>query len=190
MQHALKEWAVAVNSLAQGEMIIVLRKGGIREKGDSFKFPHRQVWLYPTYEHQRPDLLKAEYADSVTSVEPGWHPETVSIRAWADITHVFQIFDAETVEALRPLHIWTEKFVSERLKWKPQSPLYLLLLRVFRLSTPQTISYHSNYGGCRSWIKLNEPITISEFDPVLSETDYEKKVRAVHQIVEAIGERV
>ncbi|HHP7244919.1 MAG TPA: DUF1802 family protein [Elainellaceae cyanobacterium] len=185
MQHALKEWAVAVDALIRGEMIVVLRKGGIREEGGSFKVPYRQVWLYPTYEHQRPDLLKAGYADSVTAVEPGWHPETVSIQAWADITHVIQIFDAETVEALLPMHIWTEKFASERLKWKPQSPLYLLLLRVYRLSMPQTISYHANYGGCRSWITLNEPITISEFDPVLSDGDYECKVRAIHQIVEA-----
>ncbi|MGJ3246642.1 MAG: DUF1802 family protein [Elainellaceae cyanobacterium] len=190
MQHALKEWAVAVDALIRGEMIVVLRKGGIREEGGSFKVPHRQVWLYPTYEHQRPDLLKAGYADSVTPVEPGWHPETVSIQAWADITHVVQIFNAETVEALLPMHIWTEEFVWERLKWKPKSPLYLLLLRVYRLSMPQTISYHSSYGGCRSWITLNEPITVSEFDPVLSDADYEDKVRAIHQITEAIGERV
>jgi hypothetical protein len=82
---ALKEWAVAVDALAAGQTILLLRKGGIREQGGTFAVPHRQVWLYPTYEHQKPHLLRSDYAAQVTEVPSGWHPEQVKIQAWAQI---------------------------------------------------------------------------------------------------------
>ena len=51
--HALKEWAVAVNALESGKTIMLLRKGGIHERGGRFQVAHEQVLLYPTYEHQQ-----------------------------------------------------------------------------------------------------------------------------------------
>ena len=59
-QVALKEWAVTVDALAQGTQILLLRKGGIHEEGKDFRVIHPEFLLYPTYEHQREDLLKAE----------------------------------------------------------------------------------------------------------------------------------
>lgn len=88
LSHALKEWSVAVEALEAGKTIMLLRKGGIREESTNFEVPYRQVWLYPTYEHQKPDLLKSEYASQVTPVESGWHPDTVRIGSCAEITGV------------------------------------------------------------------------------------------------------
>jgi hypothetical protein len=59
LQHALKEWAVAVSALERGETALVVRKGGIREK--AFAVPQTRFLLLPGYEHQRPELLKPEY---------------------------------------------------------------------------------------------------------------------------------
>jgi hypothetical protein len=66
--HALKEWAVATRALEQGNTVLLLRKGGIHERGGVFTVAQSQVLLYPTYEHQKPHLLKAEYADQVEPV--------------------------------------------------------------------------------------------------------------------------
>ena len=44
-QIALKEWAVTVESLAQGQQILLLRKGGIHEEGKDFKV----MDLFPSY---------------------------------------------------------------------------------------------------------------------------------------------
>lgn len=44
--HALKEWAVAVDVLEQGKMIMLLRKGGIKEEGNCFQVVDDQVLLY------------------------------------------------------------------------------------------------------------------------------------------------
>ena len=58
-KNALKEWAVAIRAIDRGQQIVLLRKGGIREK--EFKVEHENLFLYPTYEHQEEDLLKPEY---------------------------------------------------------------------------------------------------------------------------------
>lgn len=172
LNEALKEWQVAVTALAQGETILLLRKGGIREERGRFTVPHRQVLLYPTYEHQKPSLLKPAYAEQVEPVAPGWHPETVPIRAWADITQVLTISSEAALAGLLPFHIWNATFAAERFQWKPNQPLSLLLLRVFRLPQVRPIPYQTEYGGCRSWLTLQESVAISDSTPVLSDAAY------------------
>ncbi len=170
--HALKEWAVAINALERGKTIMLLRKGGIRETRGRFQVAHEQIVLYPTYEHQQAFLLKSEYANLVSPVTPGWHPEMVSISSWAQITNILPISDESTVNALFPFHIWNEHFISDRLKWKPHQPLYILLLRTYKLPQEQEISYSHEYGGCKSWIDLAQPIELQGAKPVLSDFHY------------------
>nr|MBA3388492.1 DUF1802 family protein [Rubrobacter sp.] len=55
LQHALKEWAVAVRALERGDTALVVRKGGIREK--AFAVPETRFLLLPGYEHQRTSLV-------------------------------------------------------------------------------------------------------------------------------------
>ncbi len=182
--HAFKEWAVAVNALEQGKTIILLRKGGISEENNRFKVAYDQVLLYPTYEHQQPHLLKPEYANQVSPVASGWHPETIRIGSWAEITDIFQVSEEETVSALLPYHIWNEQFVSDRLKWKPRQPLYILLLRAYQLAQPQVISYDQQYGGCKSWIDLLELISIQDKNPILTKEEYMQQVAEIRRIIE------
>ena len=177
--HALKEWAVAVDALEQGKTIMLLRKGGIKEEGNRFKVDRDEILLYPTYEHQQPNLLKAEYASQVKPVTSGWHPETVRIGSWAKITNILPASEESAVAALLPYHIWNEQFVSDRLRWKPRQPIFVLLLRVYQLPQPQIIPYRQEYGGCRSWIDLIEPISIEGAVPVLDDSEYNKQVTAI-----------
>jgi hypothetical protein len=182
--HALKEWAVATDALERGETIVLLRKGGIREEGKHFRVAHDEVLLYPTYEHQQPHLLKPRYADLVQPVPSGWHPETVRIGAWARITDIFQISEAETVAALLPQHIWNEQFAAERFGWKPRFPLYVLLLRAYKLPQERIIPYRAEYGGCKSWIDLAEPITLDGMTAALGDDEYERRVAEIREIVQ------
>ncbi|MBZ8181029.1 DUF1802 family protein [Oscillatoria salina] len=180
--HALKEWASAVNALEQGKTIMLLRKGGIREVGNRFEVKNRQVLLYPTYEHQKPHLLKPDYAVEVTPVASGWHPEKVRIGSWAEITDILPISDAVTVEALLAYHIWKEEFVLSRYNWKPRQPLYILLLRTYKLPQSVTIDYRPEYGGCKSWIDLVEPISLANLVPVIDENSYKQQVSEIREI--------
>jgi hypothetical protein len=185
--HALKEWAVAVDALERGKTIMLLRKGGIKEEGKRFTVAHNQILLYPTYEHQQPNLLKEEYASRVTPVTSGWHPETVRIGSWAEITDILLVSEESAVESLLPYHIWNEQFVSDRLKWKPRQSLFILLLRTYRLPQPQLIPYRPEYGGCRSWIELTEPISLEGIVPVLDDTAYTEQVTQIRNQLAASG---
>ncbi|KOP27429.1 hypothetical protein AMR41_05400 [Hapalosiphon sp. MRB220] len=181
--HALKEWAITVNALEAGKTIMLLRKGGIHERNGRFQVVHDEILLYPTYEHQQPFLLKPEYANLVYPVTSGWHPETIRIGSWAKITDIFPVCDESIVNALLPFHIWNEHFISDRLKWKARHPLYILLLRTYNLPQVREIPYLPEYGGCKSWIDLDETINIQDAKPALSDSTYYQLVAEIRNIV-------
>ena len=56
MPIAFKEWAVTVRALAEGEQLVTLRKGGIRDDHKHFELEHDRFFLYPTFEHRRNDV--------------------------------------------------------------------------------------------------------------------------------------
>jgi hypothetical protein len=181
--HALKEWAIAVDALKTGKTIMLLRKGGIHEKGGSFRVAHNRVLLYPTYEHQQTFMLKADYCDLVIPVTPGWRPQSVKISSYAQITHILPVSDESIINALFPFHIWNQEFVRDRQQWKPQEPLFVLLLRTYKLSIPQLIEYHPRYGGCKSWIDLNESVSLEAAKPALSENVYAELIAQICGII-------
>ncbi|AFY58113.1 hypothetical protein Riv7116_5747 [Rivularia sp. PCC 7116] len=183
--HALKEWAIAINALETGKTIMLLRKGGIHEKGGSFRVAYNRVLLYPTYEHQKTSMLKPDYANQVVQVAPDWRPKSINIASYAEISHILPIINDAIINALFPFHIWNQEFVSDRQKWKPQKPLFVLLLRAYKLAIPQVIEYNPRYGGCKSWIELNKSISLEAAKPVLSENAYSELAT---QICEIIGD--
>ena len=180
---ALKEWNVAVNALEQGQTIVLLRKGGIREQAGQFNVTDKVVLLYPTFEHQQPDLLKPEFAHQVKSVESGWHPEVITIGSWAEITDVFLVAWEPAITALFPYHIWNQNFVSDRLKWKQNLPIYILLLRAYRLAEIREIPYIPEYGGCRSWLDLADAISLEGSQAVLSDGEYIERSNEIRNLI-------
>lgn len=177
---ALKEWSVAVDALAQGETILLLRKGGIKEDQNKFSAKADRVVLFPTYEHQKPELLKPHYQAAVEPVPPGCHPETITLKAWAEITHIFLTDDADKVAALSDFHIWQPQLAQARLKWKPKQPLYVLALRAYCFPTPLVVPWQAAYGGCQSWVTLAEGIEVDlAASAAIAKKDYLAQVKAI-----------
>jgi hypothetical protein len=58
-----------------------------------------------------------------------------------------------------------------------------MLLRTYQLAQVQTISYDSEYGGCKSWIDLAEPISINGAVPVLDEAKYTQMVLEITGVI-------
>ena len=56
---ALKEWALVCKLLLEGRQAIMLRKGGIDEKG--FWVEADEFFLYPTYFHQMAEKVRPEF---------------------------------------------------------------------------------------------------------------------------------
>jgi hypothetical protein len=181
---ALKEWAAIVHALLEGEQIIDLRKGGIREDGRHFELPARRMWLYPTAEHQRGELLKPAYRHWVDLAAAAPVGEPITLAGWADIVDVATITEAEHLEAIASKLIWTDEYASSRLKWKKRDPLWVLVLRVHRLDEPLTVQWTDDYGGCTSWVTLDglpaDPATAAS-QPALSDVAFESKRKGVRE---------
>lgn len=180
---ALKEWSVAVDALANGDTILLLRKGGIKETQGKFSAQAERALLFPTFEHQKPKLLKPQYQSAVSPVAPGWHPTHITLKAWAHITHIFLTDEADKVAALTPFHIWQQNLAQERLKWKPKQPLYVLALRTYRFAKPIELTWNEAYGGCKSWIEIDREIEVNEARAAIAQADYEEKVEAIAHLL-------
>lgn len=173
---ALKEWDAAVTALLQGRTILLLRKGGIREQRSQFSVAARRVLLLPTFEHQKPELIKPEFQPLVKSAPAADQPELVSFEGWAEITHGFTLPSTAAALAWVPDLIWTSQFVQERLQWQSDRPLYGLLLRAYRFSSPVTLPWHSGYRGCRSWVEVGPGVEVGDSSPALTDADYRHRV--------------
>ena len=85
---ALKEWAVIVHALLEGEQILDVRKGGLREDGRHFSVQANRLWLYPTAEHQKPELLKEPYRHWIDLAHAAPVGEPITLEGWADVVKV------------------------------------------------------------------------------------------------------
>ena len=180
---SLKEWAVTIRALDQGKQILLLRKGGIREK--EFKVEHEEFLLYPSYEHQRPELLKEAYHGDLADALAGWdgNTEQVPLTHWAQVTEVFEVTDPADVEALSPYYIWTTDYAEQRLHWRPRKPLEILLVRLHRLPQPYIQRVEPYFAGCKSWIDLPAPVSVAGAVPVLGGAAYQRQADVIRGVL-------
>jgi len=185
---ALKEWAAVVHALLEGEQIIDIRKGGLREDGRHFDVETRRCWLSPTAEHQKPELLKAAYAHWVGLADASPVGQPITLAGWADIVDIAQITEPEHLDAIDSKTVWARDYVESRFTWKARDPLWVLVLRVHRLADPITVAWKDEYGGCTSWVTYDglpvDPATRPS-EPVLSDVAFEAKQKGIREAVPA-----
>ena len=192
MPIALKEWAVTVRALAEGEQLLTLRKGGIREENKHFELDHERFFLYPTFDHQRNNLVRESHHPELRrALEEGvWpdeeppprallqdggipQPDRVRLRCWAEVTDHFTVNNPRTVDELSPFYVWTPDYAEKRLNWKRRHPLHILLLRVHRIPRPVTVRVRDEYHGCRSWVEIDRELPF-EGTPVMADEEFER----------------
>lgn len=180
---ALKEWASAINALEAGRQIMVMRKGGIVEETRRFELKSPAFYLYPTYEHQRKELIKSSDHFYVEESLADWVPEASTIRltAYAEVTQDLEIRDQGMLDRLHDFHMWTADFAEDRLKWKRKDPLHVLILRVYRLKEPMEIPVLPEYNGCRSWISIPNGSVPCEMTPVVDVADFDEQVQKINE---------
>ena len=176
---AFKEWGVIVDALLEGEQIVDVRKGGLREEGRHFGLRSTRCWLYPTVEHQRVDLLKPAYRHRVALNEAAAPPEhTIRIDGWADVVGVAKLTDPDQLTELGSKLIWSDDYAASRLKWKKRDPLWVLVMRAHRLVEPLTVPMRDEYRGCSSWVDvegLPADSAALPSEPALSDTAFDAR---------------
>lgn len=184
MEHnrAFKEWAIACEAMKAGRQIALLRKGGIREEEGVFRINDPEFFLLPTYEHQNANLLQPEFVEELRKSEAAAHaPRHIQIDAYAEVDTVVAAADEERVIALSKEYIWNEAYVRMRFEYNPYDPLYVILLRVYRLPQTFTLPMRPEYGGCKSWVTLERCLSTAGAVPALSDTEFARRRDSVRK---------
>ncbi len=184
LQHALKEWAVAIEALERGETALVVRKGGIREK--AFAVPKTRFLFFKSYEHQNPDQLKLLYHDLLRTIPQRRDDGPVVFTSFAEVRGAYEVSETEELEALDSYHIWTHEYAESRLRWRPKKPLTVLVLRAYLLPEPVELPYRAEYGGCKSWIELEKAIPTAGSRPALDDAAFEELVQPALGLLEEL----
>lgn len=178
---ALKEWDVVCDALLSGRQIMLLRKGGISESIGGFELEHSRFFLFPTFLHQNIAMLKPDFAAKVESHEQ--EPSTINLPGWAEVADIVKVRDRSQIDALDAEHIWTPPLIDMRFNYKPKNPLYLLLVRAYRLPHPTTIQNTPDYAGCKSWVPLETAINESPSTPSIADEAFAARCESIMRIL-------
>ena len=184
---ALKEWAVVQRSLLEGHQIMLLRKGGLIEETGDFDLRAGQFLLYPTYEHEteRAGDLQPCFGQWLKEEESRKSsPGEIRIESAAEVTDVIKVDDREKLLNLAPQHIWSPQCIHGRYDWEPYKPIFVLLLRAYRLAAPVLLPVERGYGGCKSWIELSSPISTLGAVPAVSDEYYARRRELTLKLLE------
>jgi hypothetical protein len=185
MRTAFKEWAVVVDALGKGDQILILRKGGISETGGEFKPEHEKFLLFPTFFHQHRESVIDSAQSRFDLLAPRFvKPSSVRIEYHAELTDVRQLHTLEDALALTGQHVWREEVIRQRFDWGAEKAIFALAVRVHRLPRAFEIQMLGQYGGCKSWVELEEDVPLEGSRPVLDDADYQSKLREMMRALE------
>jgi hypothetical protein len=184
----LKEWAVIVHALLEGEQIVDVRKGGLREDGRHFHVAASRCYLLPTAEHQKAELLKPAYRRWLDLAPASPVGEPLLIPGWAEVVESITITEPEQLASIAGKLIWSADYVESRLEWKSRDPLWVLVLRAYRFDEPLAVAWDDAYGGCTSWVDVvglpADPASIPS-TPALSDIAFAARKKGVDESLKA-----
>ena len=168
----LKESDSVGRALMQGRQIVMLRKGGVYESGGELEIEFRRFFIFPTFVRQDQAILKLEAQDLF--VYAASEPRMIPISAYADVTDVIRLETSEQVAAIEPYHVWAPGYVENRLDSRTDYPLYLLIVRVYRLPQPVMIPNHDSYTAGNGWVGMRQTINVAGATAVLDDATQQK----------------
>ena len=177
VQTAFKEWAVIVDALGSGGQILILRKGGISEGRGGFQVEHPEFLLFPTLFHQQREAVlpvaQKRFDEIVKNFPP---PESLRLEFFAKIVEWRKLDSLADAQRLHGQHFWRDEVIAERFDWGKSKNIFALAVRVFRLPSAIELPNLPSYGGCKSWINLEQEIVTEHAKPVLDEEAIDEKL--------------
>jgi hypothetical protein len=180
---AFKEWTIVVDALLRGEQILILRKGGIREGRGGFQVEHPEFFLFPTLFHQQRESVVIPGAQvRYDAIAPHFPPpETLRIEGFARVVEWRLVSSLDDAQRLRGQHIWRDEVIAERFDWGRDKQIHALAVRAFRLESPLKLPMRPSYGGCKSWIELEEDFNVEAAKPVLTDDAFAAKLQSFRE---------
>ena len=185
---ALKEWDLVISDLLAGRQALLLRKGGILESNNEFELEHKRFLFYPTFIHQDPRMTKPERRAELRHLPA--EPDKIEIRGYGEVAKIFEVPMTPTpaaarakIDQLADLHLWDTPLIDMRFNYRPEKPLYLVLIRAFQLPSPVTLPNTLSYAGCKSWVPLEQEIDISNATQSLPEANLQSIIARIQRVL-------
>ncbi|MEP6709079.1 MAG: DUF1802 family protein [Verrucomicrobiota bacterium] len=175
-----KEWALVCEALGEGKQTILLRKGGLTEGRDGFRFSHGEFFLFPTFFHEQMGKIRA-----VDAVIPERKEGQIEIRFFARMEAARIVTALDRADALEPFHILQRGVVRERFNYDEAPGVHVAFVRIFRLQPTWQLPDSKSYGGCRSWVRLPAPSSKIRYEAVVSDAAHARRRRQFDEIIGA-----
>ncbi len=166
LRTALKEWAVLVDAMARGDIIAMVRKGGIREQRAGFSVRHERFVFYPTFFHEKVAELAPRFQNDLALAR---RPDegTVRITHVADVVGLWTVTDLERLRAIDGEHGLAWAAVESRFHYRDRPVVEVVAVRVSSLPDPIVVPELRRYQGCVSWVALEGGIDVGDATPVI-----------------------
>ncbi|MBI2946349.1 MAG: DUF1802 family protein [Verrucomicrobia bacterium] len=186
MRIAFKEWAIVADALGSGAQILILRKGGIKEGRSGFQVEHSLFLLFPTQFHQQRESVIEPAQARFDQIAPSFpHPDRLRIEHVCEVATWQRLDSLAAAERLRGQHIWRDEVIRQRFDWGRDKSIHALAVRVRRLPQAIELPMLPGYGGCKSWIELEEDISIQGAEPILSDDAFTLKLNRFQEALRA-----
>ena len=183
---ALKEWAVLVDAMARGDIVAMVRKGGIREQRAGFSVRHDRFLFYPTFFHEKGAELAARFRAQLDAAHAARPPEGhIRLAHLAEVVAVWKVSELAPLRAIADVHGLDWGAVESRFHYKQRPGVQVVAVRVRTLLAPVLLPEARRYGGCVSWVELDEAVDVAGAHAVLDDATLAAHVATLRS---ALGE--
>lgn len=167
-RQALEEWAVVDEALASGEVALLIRKGGTRERYADFSVEHEEFWIHPTPQGQDPADLEDDVRPLLErlSARP---PGGVRVRVYCSAEAVYRIEHPDVLDRLSGLHPLSRAAAHRRFRQNGRLLVHALLVRAYVLPAAVVLPESPDAGASGSWVELERALPTAPLVPVLSD---------------------
>jgi len=170
--------------MARGEIVAMVRKGGIRERRAGFEVRHERFLLYPTYFHENrnelAERLRPALDDSHARRPP---PGVIRIAHLAEAVAVWNVTDATLLPPIADLHGLAAGAVESRFNYRGIPGVRIVATRLLALPAVVEVPEARRYEGCVSWLELDADIDVAGARPVLPAGTFDERVKRLESLL-------
>ena len=182
---ALKEWAVLVDAMARGDIVAMVRKGGIREQRAGFSVRHDRFLLYPTFFHERVEELAPRFRAQLAAAHAAQPAQgVIRLEYVADVVGAWSVSELERLRAIEGEYGLAWSAVESRFQYRGKPGVQVIAVRVARLGAAVEIPEAHRYQGCVSWVELDAPVNVGGATAVV---DAATLTARVARLAESLG---
>jgi hypothetical protein len=183
---ALKEWAVLVDAMQRGDIVAMVRKGGIREQRAGFSVRHERFMLYPTFFHEKEAEVAERFRPGLAASHAARPAEgRIRLACLAEVVALWRVATLEPLRAIDGAHGLAWPAVESRFHYKQRPGVQVVAVRVRRLRAPIDLPEARRYGGCVSWVELDDDVDVAGAAPVLDERVLAARVAELTEVLGA-----